>query len=96
MNAEITFHDKSVSYNDFMRDLAARIATFMKEDQDDPPYISQRKAETIYGRANIHRWVKTGAVSPIRRVGRIEYPTSLLKELSRTDEAYIKNIAKKK
>ena len=45
MIAEITFPDRSVSYHDFIRDLAAKINTFAKEDKDDPAYISQRKAE---------------------------------------------------
>ena len=51
MNAEITFFEKSVTYDKFVTDIAARLASFMKEDKDDPEYISQRRAERIYGQA---------------------------------------------
>ena len=63
MIAEITFPDRSVSYSDFIRDLAAKINTFAKEDKDDPAYISQRKAEALYGKANVLRWRKMGAIA---------------------------------
>ena len=43
MNAEITFFEKSVTYDKFVTDIAARLASFMKEDKDDPEYISQRE-----------------------------------------------------
>ena len=95
MIAEITFPDRSVSYHDFIRDLAAKINTFAKEDKDDPAYISQRKAEALYGKANVLRWRKMGAISPICRPGKIEYPTVRLKELSRTDEIYIRWMSSK-
>lgn len=97
MNAEITFPNKSVTYETFLTDLAARISSFMKEDKDDPAYISQRKAENLYGKGNVRRWRKIGAITPICRPGKIEYPTDILKELSRTDEVYISwKISKKK
>ena len=54
MNAEITFFEKSVTYDKFVTDIAARLASFMKEDKDDPEYISQRRAERIYGLSLIH------------------------------------------
>lgn len=59
MIAEITFPDRSVPYSDFIRDLAAKISTFAKEDKDGPAYISQRKAEALYGKANVLRRGKT-------------------------------------
>ena len=85
MNAEITFFEKSVTYDKFVTDIAARLASFMKEDKDDPEYISQRRAERIYGQANVLRWRRSGAIKPIIRPGKIEYPTAQLKELSRVD-----------
>ena len=36
MNAEITFFEKSVTYDKFVTDIAARLASFMKEDKDGP------------------------------------------------------------
>lgn len=95
-NAEITFPDKSVTYDTFLRDLAARISSFLKEDKEDPECISQRKAEKLYGKGNILRWRNSGAVSPLFRPGKIEYPTAILKELSRTDEIYIRWAVSKK
>lgn len=96
-NAEITFPDKSVTYDTFLRDLAAKISSFLKEDKDDPAYISQRKAEILYGKGNVLRWRNSGAISPLYRPGKIEYPTAILKELSRTDEIYIRwKLSKKK
>ncbi len=90
MNAEITFFEKSVTYDKFVTDIAARLASFMKEDKDDPEYISQRRAERIYGQANVLRWRRSGAIKPIIRPGKIEYPTAQLKELSRVDEIFIR------
>ena len=43
MIAEITFPDRSVSYSDFIRDLAAKINTFAKEDKDDPATFPKGK-----------------------------------------------------
>ena len=97
MNAEITFFEKSVTYDKFVTDIAARLASFMKEDKDDPEYISQRRAERIYGQANVLRWRRSGAIKPIIRPGKIEYPTAQLKELSRLDEIFIRwQLSKKK
>lgn len=97
MQAEITFPNKSVTYETFLTDLAARISSFIKEDKDDPAYISQRKAEGLYGKGNVLRWRKSGAINPICRPGKIEYPTDVLKELSRTDEIFIRwKVSKRK
>lgn len=46
MIAEITFPDRSVSYSDLIRDLAAKINTFAKEDKDDPAYISPKESRS--------------------------------------------------
>ena len=83
MNAEITFFEKSVTYDKFVTDIAARLASFMKEDKDDPEYISQRRAERIYGQANVLRWRRSGAIKPIIRPGKIEYPTERVKPCRR-------------
>ncbi len=97
MTAEITFPTNSVTYDKFVTDIAAKLASFMKEDQNDAAYISQRKAIALYGKGNIERWKKSGAISPVSRPGKIEYNQSVLKELSRTDEVFIQyQITKKK
>ena len=45
MNAEITFFEKSVTYDKFVTDIAARLASFMKEDKDDPGKIEYPTAQ---------------------------------------------------
>ena len=96
IQAQFTFSDKSISYDTFMRDLSARIVTMLKEDKDDPDMISQRKAFELYGKGNVLRWTKTEAVQVCRRPGKIEYPSARLRELSRTDEVYIRYALRKK
>lgn len=97
LTAEITFPANSVTYDKFVTDIAAKLTSFMKEDKDDSEYISQRKAEKLYGKGNVLRWRKLGAINPICRPGKIEYPTAVLKELSRTDEIFIRwKLSKKK
>ncbi|WP_099465600.1 hypothetical protein [Parabacteroides provencensis] len=97
VTAEITFPTNSISYDKFVTDIASKLASYLKEDKDDAEYISQRKAEKLYGKANVLRWRKAGAINPICRPGKIEYPTARLKELSRTDEVFIRwQLSKKK
>lgn len=45
MTAEITFPQNSITYDQFVTDIAAKLASFMKEDRSDAEKISQRKAE---------------------------------------------------
>lgn len=95
MQAEITFPDRSVTYDKFVTDVAAKLASFMREDKCDPEYISQRKAESLYGQGNVRRWRKEGAITPVIRPGKVEYPTARLKELSRVDELFIRRSTSK-
>lgn len=88
MNAEITFKDRSVTYDCFINDLSARITTFLKEDKGDPEYISQNKAFERFGKGNVLRWLREKKIEPCRRPGKIEYPTARLKELSRITQDY--------
>lgn len=93
--AEITFFDRSVTYEQFVNDIAAKLATILKEDRGDSESISQREAYRIYGKGNVMRWLEKGAVAPIRRPGKIEYPVARLKELSRTEEFAIRKQKRK-
>lgn len=88
MNAEITFPNKSVSYDTFITDVAAKLASFMSEDKGDPEYISQNRAFRIFGKGNVLRWRKQKLIEPCKRPGKIEYKLSELKELSRTVQDY--------
>lgn len=68
--------------------VAAKLATFLKEDKSDKPYISQRKAFYNYGEGVVRRWVAMGLITPAKRKGIVEYPTAILKELSRIKQDY--------
>lgn len=41
---ELQFIDKSVTFDTFVTNVAAKLASFMKEDKDDKEYLSQREA----------------------------------------------------
>ena len=68
--------------------VAARLATYMKEDAADPEYTSQRQAFKKFGEANVLRWRDEGKIEPIKRPGILHYKTSELKELSRVKQDY--------
>lgn len=80
---QIAFADKLVTYDKFLNDVAARVAALIRNDSQDPEYISQRKAYSIFGRANVDRWFRQGKVHPSRRPGKIEYPMAELRLLQR-------------
>lgn len=46
----LQFSDHLVSYEMFIKDLASQIVRFLKEDSNDPEFISQRKAFELFGR----------------------------------------------
>ncbi len=80
--------DKSVPYGVFIQDVAAQVVHMLKNDNNDPEYVSQRKAYEIFGRRNIERWRRLGKVSPGKRPGKLEYRTADLRRLQRTQQDY--------
>lgn len=84
----IQFHDKLVSYDTFMNDLATRIANQLQQARQDPETISQRKAYQIFGRANVDRWRRQGKIEPCKRVGKLEYRTAELRMLQKVKQDY--------
>lgn len=85
----IQFPDKSVTYSTFLDDIASRVVALLKKDANDPEYISQRKAFEISGRRNVERWRRLGRVKPSKRPGKVEYKTSDLRLLQRTEQDYL-------
>lgn len=85
----IQFSDKVVSYDTFLNDLSARLCHLLKDEKDDPEYISQRKAYKLFGRANVDRWLKAGKVTPHKRPGKVEYNMSELRVLQHTQQDYL-------
>lgn len=86
----IQFSDKLVSYDTFLTDLSARVARMMKSDIQDPDYVSQRKAYTLFGRSNVDRWRRTGQITPSKRIGKMEYCMADLRLLQRTEQDYLR------
>lgn len=82
------FSDMIVPYERFITDVAARVAKCLKSDNNDPEYVSQRKAYEMFGRANVERWRKQGKVSAFKRPGKVEYRTADLRMLQRVQQDY--------
>lgn len=82
--------------NSFVKAVAAKLATFLKEDAADPEYLSQREAFKRFGEGNVRRWRQQGKIEPCKRPGKIEYKTSTLKELSRTVQDYFSVVSVQK
>ncbi len=87
--ALLQFLDHLIPYETFLNDMASRVVALLKNDNDDPEYISQRKAYEIFGRRNVERWRRQGKVEPIKRPGKVEYRTSELRMLQRTVQDYL-------
>lgn len=85
---QLVFSDKVVTYDTFMNDLAARLASFLQHDRNEPEMISQRKAYSVFGRGNVDRWRKKGLIHPCIRPGKVEYSTKRLRVLQRTEQDY--------
>lgn len=85
---QLQFSDKMVTYETFVNDVASRVVTLIKADEQDPDFISQAKAFRIFGRGNVERWRRQGKVEPCKRPGKLEYPTAKLRELQRIVQDY--------
>ena len=93
--ASFQFMDHLISYDTFINDLSARIVRLLKSDNNDPEFISQRKAYELFGRRNVERWKQRGKVVSYKRPGKVEYRTADLRLLQRTTQDYFNNSIKK-
>lgn len=82
------FTDHLISYDTFINDLSARIVKLIKADNNDPEFISQRKAYKMFGRRNVERWKLQGMVVSYKRPGKVEYRTADLRLLQRVVQDY--------
>lgn len=89
MSTYIQFPDKVVSYDTFMEELSSRIVR-MQRAEADPKTVSQRKAYSIFGRANVDRWRKEGRICPCKRPGKVEYCMADLRLLQSQQQDYFK------
>ena len=85
----LQFLDHLIPYDTFLNDLAARIVRLLKSDNNDPEFISQRKAYQMFGRRNVERWRRQGKVTYYKRPGKVEYKTADLRFLQRTVQDYL-------
>lgn len=90
MDVHIQFPDKVVSYDTFMDDLSSRIVRKIQRAEADPETVSQRKAYSIFGRANVDRWRREGRIHPCKRPGKVEYLMADLRLLQQTQQDYFK------
>lgn len=93
--ASFQFMDHLISYDTFINDLSARIVRLLKSDNNDPEFISQRKAYELFGRRNVERWKQQGKVVSYKLPGKVEYRTADLRLLQRTTQDYFDNSIKK-
>ncbi len=85
------FSDKTVSYDTFVRDVAASVVRLLSERRSAPEYVSQRQAYAMFGRGNVDRWRKQGKIEPCKRPGKIEYRTAELRALQQVRQDYSNN-----
>lgn len=86
----IDSENKSVSYDTFVRDIATSVVNILEEVRNEPEFINQSQAYSMFGRANVDRWRRKGKIEPCKRPGKVEYRTSELRALQRTKQDYFK------
>lgn len=71
----LVFPDRCVSYDTFINDLSAAIVPKIMAVMSHPgDIVSQRKAYSLFGKANVNRWVRSGLLFPVaKRPGKVEY-----------------------
>lgn len=84
----LDFTDKSVTYDTFVRDIAATVVRMITDMRDDPEFVSQRKAYAMFGRGNVDRWRRQGKIEPCKRPGKVEYRTAELRQLQQVKQDY--------
>lgn len=87
----LQFIDRAVPYKVFITDIAAHVARMLRDDSNDPEFVSQRKAYSMFGRANVERWKTQHKITPYKRPGKVEYFTADLRLLQRTEQDYFKD-----
>ena len=85
----LNFSDKCVRCSTFLNDVAAKVVHMIKQDSNDPEFISQNKAFQMFGRGNVERWRKQGKVHAYKRPGKVEYRTADLRLLQRIQQDYL-------
>lgn len=89
-NAEWQFVDQTVTYEQFVNELATRIAIKIHQVEKGQLEISQAKAFKMYGHADVERWVKSGKLQPSRiSPGKKRYRLIDLQKLADIQQNYL-------
>lgn len=89
-NQELLFADKSVTYKDFIRDLASELAMKLHQIEKGQLEISQAQAFRMFGRADVERWINNGKIAPCRvSPGKKRYKLIELQKLAKIQQNYL-------
>lgn len=87
---ELIFADKSITYSQFIDELATRLALKIHQVEKGQLEISQAKAFKMFGRGDVERWKKSGALQPSRiSPGIIRYKLIDLQKLANVKQNYL-------
>ena len=89
-NTECQFLDTTGTYDQFITDLATKIALKMHQVEKGQLEISQAQAYKMFGRADVERWVKNGKIEPVRiSPGKKRYRLIDLQKLADVQQNYL-------
>ena len=89
-NTECQFLDTTVTYDQFITDLATKIALKMHQVEKGQLEISQAQAYKMFGRADVERWVRSGNLEPVRiSPGKKRYRLIDLQKLASIQQNYL-------
>ena len=82
--------DTNVTYEQFVEDLATKVALKMHQIEKGQLEVSQAKAYKMYGRADVERWIRTGKLKPCRiSPGKKRYKLIDLQRLANIKQNYL-------
>ena len=89
-NKELLFSDTTVSYLQFVDDLATKIALRVHQIEKGQLEVSQAQAFRMFGRADVERWVRSGNLEPVRiSPGKKRYRLIDLQKLASIQQNYL-------
>lgn len=90
MQTILDFSDRSIPYDVFLRDVATTVVSMLREQKDEPEFVSKRRAYELFGRANVDRWLRNEEIMPHIRPGKVELKTADLRALQNKVQDYFK------
>lgn len=88
MQTILDFSDRSIPYDVFLRDVATTVVSMLREQKDEPEFVSKRRAYELFGRANVDRWLRNEEIKPHIRPGKIELKMAELRVLQNREQDY--------